>query len=329
MSAVLEHAGGSTGAAPRCVMGQYQRLLLIADRTLYQSPALLRAVALAKACGAGLDVRAFVEPAPIIHLWEEKIDEAAYQSYLRRYRRWLSEEIQRLSGEGLKVTVEVVFTTHPLLDILKSVEELKPDLLIKDATLEPVLKRVFITPLDCHLLRDCPVPVHLVNQARYGLPHRIVAAVDPFNPQTQISGLNDIIIQTANALALQCDAPLHLLYAYDLSPAFNGDSALVNEGWGVDYMEELRESLHLAFVTLADRYGVPPERRHFVMGQPVRALSEFVEEYLADVVVMGTVHRVGLDRLIGSTTERAPYSVPGSILAVRLPQGVSTIAPLT
>jgi len=33
--------------------------------------------------------------------------------------------------------------------------------------------------------------------------------------------------------------------------------------------------------------------------------------------VMGAAHRVGLERLIGSTTERALYSVPGSLLAVR------------
>lgn len=298
-------------------MGQYQRLLLIADQTLQQSPALLRAVALAKVSGAVLDVRAFVEPVPVVHLWEEKTDDAGYQRYMRRYRRWVADEVEQLGGQGLDVSVEVVFTTHPLLDILKTVEELKPDLLIKDVTLEPVLKRVFITPLDCHLLRECPVPVHLVNQARYSLPHRVVAAVDPFDPSTQINGLNDTIIQTANALALQCDAPLHLLYAYDLSPAFNADSPLVGGGWGVDFIEELRQSLHQAFVTLADRYGVPPERRHFVMGLPVPVISEFVEQYVADVVVMGTVHRVGIDRLIGSNTERALYSVPGSILAVR------------
>ncbi|MBH8610158.1 universal stress protein [Pseudomonas mohnii] len=298
-------------------MAQYQRLLLIADQTLQQSPALLRAVALAKVSGAVLDIRAFVEPVPVVHVWEEKTDDAGYQRYMRRYRRWVSDEVELLGGQGLDVSVEVVFTTHPLLDILKTVEELKPDLLIKDVTLEPVLKRVFITPLDCHLLRDCPVPVHLVNQARYSLPHRVVAAVDPFDPSTQISGLNDTIIQTANALALQCDAPLHLLYAYDLSPAFNADSPLVGGGWGVDFIEELRQSLHQAFVALADRHGVPPERRHFVMGLPVPVISEFVEQYLADVVVMGTVHRVGIDRLIGSNTERALYSVPGSILAVR------------
>lgn len=203
---------------------------------------MLRAVALAKASGAVLDVRAFVEPVPIVHRWEEKVDDAGYQRYLRRYHRWEAEELERLSGLGLEVTVKVVFTTHPLPDILNAVADLKPDLLIKDVTLEPVLKRVFITPLDCHLLRECPIPVHLVNHARYGLPHRVVAAVDPFDPSTHISGLNDTIIQTANALALQCDAPLHLLYAYDLSPAFNGDVPLSGGGWSEDYVEALRES---------------------------------------------------------------------------------------
>jgi universal stress protein E len=297
-------------------MSQYQRLLLIVDQNLQQSPAMQRAVALAKAAGAVLDVRAFVEPAPVVHMWDEKVDDVEQQRYLRRYRRWEAEELDRLGDLDLEVTVKAVFTTHPLPDILKAVEDLKPDLLIKDVSLEPALKRVFITPLDCHLLRECPVAVHLVNDVRYSLPHRIVAAVDPFDPSTQISGLNDTIIQTANALALQCDAPLHLLYACDLSPVFNGDAPLAGGGWGVDFVEEVRQSLHQAFIALAQRYGVPPERRHFVMGLPVPVINGFVEEYLADVVVMGTVHRVGIERLIGSNTERALYSVPGSILAV-------------
>ncbi|WP_130929932.1 universal stress protein [Pseudomonas sp. Sample_20] len=298
-------------------MGQYERLLLVADQTLHQSAAMLRAIALAKASGAALDVRAFVSPVPVTHLWEEKIDDVDAQRYQRRYRRWVADELEQLSNQGLDGTVDVVFSSHPLLDILKTVHVLKPDLLIKDVRLEPALKRVFITPLDCHLLRECPVPVHLVNQIRYALPHRVVAAVDPFDPDTQISGLNDVIIRSANTLALQCDVPLHLLCAYDLSAAFNGEAPVVNGGWNEDLANELRQTLHQAFVALADRHGVPPERRHFVMGHPVQVINEFVEQYLADVVVMGTVHRVGIERVIGSTTERALYSVPGSILAVR------------
>ncbi|WP_460143171.1 universal stress protein [Pseudomonas sp. S3_B08] len=298
-------------------MGQYERLLLVADQTLHQSAAMLRAIALAKASGAALDVRAFVEPVPITHLWEEKIDDVDAQRYQRRYRRWVADELEQLSNQGLDGTVDVVFSSHPLLDILKTVHVLKPDLLIKDVRLEPALKRVFITPLDCHLLRECPIPVHLVNQIRYALPHRVVAAVDPFDPDTQINGLNDVIIRSANALALQCDVPLHLLCAYDLSAAFNGDAPMINGGWNEDLANELRQTLHQAFIALADRHGVPPERRHFVMGHPVQVINEFVEQYLADVVVMGTVHRVGIERVIGSTTERALYSLPGSILAVR------------
>ncbi|MBJ7373015.1 MAG: universal stress protein [Pseudomonas sp.] len=298
-------------------MGQYERLLLVADQTLHQSAAMLRAIALAKASGAALDVRAFVSPVPVTHLWEEKIDDVDAQRYQRRYRRWVADELEQLSNQGLDGTVDVVFSSHPLLDILKTVHVLKPDLLIKDVRLEPALKRVFITPLDCHLLRECPIPVHLVNQIRYALPHRVVAAVDPFDPDTQISGLNDVIIRSANALALQCDVPLHLLCAYDLSAAFNGEAPVVNGGWNEDLANELRQTLHQAFVALADRHGVPPERRHFVMGHPVQVINEFVEQYLADVVVMGTVHRVGIERVIGSTTERALYSLPGSILAVR------------
>jgi universal stress protein E len=173
-----------------------------------------------------------------------------------------------------------------------------------------------VTPLDCHLLRDCPVPVHLVNRATHSLPRRVVAAVDPANPQA--NALNQRIIEAAGAMALQCNAPLHLLHACDLSPAFNGEASLVAGAWDEDFAEALRESLHAAFINLAERWSIPPERRHFVIGLPVPVIHEFLDEFEADVVVMGTEQRAGLDRLIGSTTERALYSVSGSLLAVRV-----------
>ena len=296
-------------------MGQYQRLLLIVEPDLHPSAAMRRACALARASGAALHLCAFVQPPARTHLWGEKIDEASVQRYLHRYRRWMVEEAALLREEGLDVTTHVVWTLHPLLDILRYVEQFQPDLLIKDVTLEPLLKRVFATPLDCHLLRDCPVPVHLVNHAVHGLPRRVVAAVDPSDPEA--NALNERIVLTAGALALQCDAPLHLLYACDLSPAFNGEASLLAGAWDDDFADALRETLHVAFVHFAERCAVPAERRHFVVGLPVPVIHEFIEEFQADVVVMGTAQRAGFERLIGSTTERALYSVQGSLLAVR------------
>jgi hypothetical protein len=43
----------------------------------------------------------------------------------------------------------------------------------------------------------------------------VVAAVDPSQTETQITGINDRIIQAANGLSMQCSAELHLLHAYD------------------------------------------------------------------------------------------------------------------
>ncbi|MGK3118737.1 universal stress protein [Pseudomonas corrugata] len=296
-------------------MEQYQRLLLIVDPDLHPSAAMRRACALAGASGAELHLYVFVQPPARTHLWGEKTDEADVQRHLHRYRRWMEEEAALLKKEGLNVLTRVVWTTHPLLDILRYVEQLQPDLLIKDVTLEPLLKRVFATPLDCHLLRDCPVPVHLVNQAVHGMPRRVLAAVDPSDPQA--NALNEHIVQAAEVMARQCEASLHLLYACDLSAAFNGEASLLAGAWDDDFVEALRESLHAAFINLAERCGVPAQRRHFVVGLPVPVIHEFLNEFEVDVVVMGIEHRVGLERFIGSTTERALYSIPGSLLAVR------------
>ncbi|MEK1835996.1 MAG: universal stress protein, partial [Pseudomonas sp.] len=67
---------------------------------------------------------------------------------------------------------------------------------------------------------------------------------------------------------------------------------------------------------LAARFGVPPECRHFIMGQPVSVLSEFTHVHQVDVIVMGRAQYRGLERLLGSTTEHILYQVPCSILAV-------------
>ncbi len=298
-------------------MSQYQRLLLIADSQQHQSPAARRAAALARASGAKLHALLFVEPPARTYLWEEHLEDSERQAYLKRHERWLQVEAQWMREQGVEVTTQVIWSTQVLKDMLDCIAEIKPDLLIKDVTLESVLKRVFVTPLDCHLLRDAPVPVHLVNDAPNNLPRRIVAAVDPAQSDTQINGLNAQIIRTANALALQCDAQLHLLYAYDLMPMIDGVAPVASTAWSASCLDELRDSLHKEFERLGDAHNVPQEFRHFIMGPPVPGIAQFVDEYLVDAVVMGTVHRTGFGRLIGSTTERALYSMPGSILAVK------------
>ncbi|MNO06648.1 Universal stress protein family protein [compost metagenome] len=58
------------------------------------------------------------------------------------------------------------------------------------------------------------------------------------------------------------------------------------------------------------------DHRHFVIGHPVSALSEFANEQNVDVIVMGRVQSGGMDKLLGSTTEHILYQVPCCVMAV-------------
>ena len=296
-------------------MSQYQRLLLIINPALRHSQAINHAGALAKASGASLHIAALMQSLNMLSLLEAGEREQARESYLQEQRDWLSAQASSLRGRGLDVTTQVAWADNLQQAILDHVTEMQPDLLIKQVQHEPALKRAFFTPLDWHLLRQCPVPVYLVGGNGYALPRKIVAAVEVSETASADNELNDRIIQQASSLAMQCDAELHLLYACDISAAFLGDM----DGAGltlVELTQELRTDLEKSFLRLAGRFGVPSDRRHFIKGHPVPALSEFANEHQVDVIVMGRTRSRGLGTLLGSTTEHILYQVPCSVLAV-------------
>lgn len=307
-------------------MSQYQRLFVLADPAMRHDGALQRAAALARASGAALHIAAFIEPFAALALLDPPLQARTRDRAVEAHRKWLEEQAAAPRHQGIQVTLDVVWTPEPLQEILLYVAQMQPDLLIKDVQHQPAFKRAFVTPLDWHLLRQCPVPVHLVSQATHALPRRVLAAVDVARLQHPVAGLNEQIIQAATAMALQCDAELHLLHAYDLSRAYlpnlPGPNVAGTLGWTSDVIDALREELHDSFSELADRFGVPSERRHFIKGPPLAAIAEFVEDRRMDVVVMGTVHRTGLDNLVGSTTEHSLYRLPQSLLAIRPAQAL-------
>ncbi|KQW41788.1 MULTISPECIES: universal stress protein [Pseudomonas] len=296
-------------------MSQYQRLLLILNPAQRHSPALHHAAALAAASGAHLHVTALVPSLDILSLLEEEPREEARQNYLQDHRHWLEDEADKMRRRGLRVTTEVEWAQKMGKQILQHVTQIQPDLLIKQVQHEPMLKRAFFTPLDWQLLRNCPVPMYLVGATGHALPRTVVAAVDPSSAFAQNSGLNDRIIRQAMSLALQCDAELHLVHAYEVSSVYLGDAG----GGGLSLSQlskELRRSLEKTFLELANLFGVPAERRHFLLGHPVSALSEFALEHEVDVIVMGRFQHDDLYGLLGSTTEHILYQVSCSVLAV-------------
>ena len=296
-------------------MSQYRRLLLIINPALRQSQAMNHAATLAKASGASLHIAALIPSWKLLSLLEEGDREKAREGYLQDHRDWLKYQASQLRDKDIEVTTEVTWVDDMQQDILDRVAEMQPDLLIKQVQHEPALQRAFFTPLDWRLLRHCPIPVYLLGEGNLALPRKVVAAVDVSDTLAQGNELNERIIQQASSLAIQCDAELHLLYACETSTLYLGDMG----GAGLtlsDLDRQLRKGHEKSFLMLADRYGVPADRRHFIEGHPVSVLNAFANKQHMDVIVMGRVQSHGLDKLLGSTTEHILYQVACSVLAV-------------
>lgn len=303
-------------------MLQTPRLLLIAPSTMMRTPAFDRAAALARAMQLPLHIVAFnyLQALAIAGLFAPEQINQAREGYLDTHRHWLTEQASLMSKHGIEVTSEVVWVHHPYEEILHFINEMSLALIIKDAEDVPALKRVFFTPLDWQLLRDCPVPVHLVTDSRHPLPRKVLAIVDVLRSEEQDNVLNDQIVEAAAKLAAQCNAQLDLLHVYDWASVYAKGIGPGVAPLAAGLYEALNETQHEAFNALAQRQGICVEQRHFIEGVPLLNICNFAQDHQIDIVVMGTVQHAGLNKLLGTTAESLLHHAPCSVWAVKPPR---------
>ena len=304
-------------------MLQPQRLLLIAPSAMTHTPAFDRAAALARAMHLPLHIVAFdyLQALAVAGLFAPEQISKAREGYLDAHRHWLAEQAGLMSKHGVVVTSEVVWVQHPYEEILHFVNEMSLALIIKDAEQVPALKRVFFTPLDWQLLRDCPVPVHLVTDSRHPLPRKVLAIVDVLRSEEQDQVFNDQIVEAAVKLAAQCEAQLELLHVYDWAAVYAKDMGFGAVPLAAGLYEALNEAQHEAFSSLAERQGIAVEQRHFIEGVPLFNICDFAHAHQSDIIVMGTVQHWGLDKLLGTTAESLLQRAPCSVWAIKPARG--------
>ncbi|MGH8386291.1 MAG: universal stress protein [Pseudomonas sp.] len=300
-------------------MLQTQRLLLIAPSAMTRTPAFDRAAAIALAMQLPLHIVAFdySQALAVAGLFDPQQFSLARDGYLQTHRQWLAEQAGLMSKHGVEVTSEVVWVQHPYEEILHFINEMPLTLIIKDAHEESTFKRVFFAPLDWQLLRDCPVPVHLVTTPLHPRPRSLLAIIDVLRDEDQDRVFNDQIIDAAAKLAALCDASLELLHVYDWTAVYAQDMGFAALPLASGVYEMLGAAQQEAFAAIAERHGVPVECRHFIEGAPVPSICEFVSQYGTDVIVMGTVQHKGLSKLLGTTAEQLLHRAPCSVLAIK------------
>lgn len=301
-------------------MSRYQKILVFADPAMTRGPAFERGVALAQSSGGKLhivliDHSRLIEVANRLGRHEAS---QAQQAWIQQRRQWLEAEAEVLRGKGLDVTVDAVWSHSPRAEMVTYANELGADLIVKEVRHEPLAKRIWLTPLDWHLVRECKAPVMLVGIPTHKLPRRIVVAINVYS----ISGsdddqFNQQVVKEALDLAIQCNAELHLASSVDF-PMIQGDGLAMVGSWAPELYDDLHRNHAEALRAYADAHRIPPDRVHSLAGWTPLALSTFAEGLGADVIVVGTHARHGLDRLLmGSVAEAVIDAGPCDVLVVK------------
>ncbi len=213
----------------------------------------------------------------------------------------------------------------PFIEIIKQVLRGKHDLVIKTAEKSSSLFGSLFGETDLHLMRKCPAAVWIVKPSRKKSYNKIVAAVDPDPEIASHAALNKDILDMAIALAEKDNAELDIVHAWHIE----GEELLRSNRASLTpkqvdamvkdvetshhrYMDELLQSFDLSKVK---------SKVHLVKGAPGKAIPDHVKKVDADVIVMGTLARTGIEGFfIGNTAEKILRNVDCSVLTIK-PKG--------
>jgi len=322
-------------------MASIRRIVFaIRDPTAARQPGLAKAIQVARAFGASLELFHALTDAVFIEFG--RLDDGS----LDRLRERVEDEariplvrlceVARKHGVTASHAVEWDYPAHEA--IVRRALATSADLIIAECHRGGRTRPWLIHLTDWELLRLSPVPVLLIKNGKAYHRPLVLAAVDPAHAHAKPSQLDTRLLAAAGELSKGLRGTLHAMHAN--YPSIVGLEPPVNHSWSTLSYEELKEQERQAFEALRAAAAIPRTRAHLVEGNPAREIPRTAGQLGAAIVVMGALSRSGLQRVfIGNTAERVLRSLNCDVLVVkpeeiaprvaRQPRGLRVVAPAT
>ena len=300
-------------------MKRFKNILFFADGSDDVTPALKRAAQLAESNMARLTLVDVIEPVEtpgeVISKFGIELNEL-----LKKHREEALEKLTKLIEHDDNLIYTKVLTGLPFIEVIKFVQRGGYDLLVKMAQPPAGISEKIFGSVDLHLLRKCPCPVLVDRPSSSENFQRILAAVDTESSPTE--GCDNLIMQLATSLNKRENAQLDIVHAWHMP----GESML-SSGRTMMSPSELQALLkrkedkqQAKLEALLQPYGIAidDENVHLVKGLPAKSINQIAKRNNNDIIVMGTVGRVGIPGLfIGNTAEEIFQTTACSVLAVK------------
>lgn len=301
---------------------ELHKILVVIDPTSGDSqPSLERATWVAKHSNSAVELL-LCEYNSVLdggYFFDGPTQQIARESLLNDRKKWLNTLAQPLRDAGISVSIEARWGKPLYSMILQRINEVNPDLVLRDAHSHGVLQRLFFNNTCWQLIRQCPVPLWLVRDGEWK-GERICAAVDPAHSSDSTAALDHLLVKSTAALADMLGMQADYMHSYAPLPrtmVFDTELVAAYD----QYLERSAKHHRDAFDKLMVDYPIDKANRHLLEGFPEESIPAFVKEHGIDLLVLGAVSRSNLENaLIGNTAERILEAVQTDLLVIKSPR---------
>lgn len=270
--------------------GRFERILLAVDGSEFSDGAIRVAQAMAGKCGAELMVMSIGIVNPEYNSMVPNLDDEAE----KLARTNVDAAIAAMPGVACKPIVRV--GDDPAVEIVQVAEETRADVIVLGRHGRRGLARWKLGHATAKVVGNAPCPVLVVPRAAGMWTKRILVATDG-------SRYSELAAVTAGKLAEACHLPMTAV-----SAVHSGHSA------------ERRQIAQAAVDAIIDGLKISgiEVRGYLPEGRPEQAILEAAGRDAADLIVVGSHGRTGLDRmLMGSISEKVLNQAQCPVLVVK------------
>lgn len=238
----------------------------------------------------------------VLYVLDPAEDPADAETPLANSREW--------AGDAGAPVIDEIHTGEPRDAILDYADSRDVDAIVMGTRGRRGVGRLLLGSVTEEVVRDATVPVLVVrgaSEVRRRYPFEtIVVPVDG-------SDHAENALDRASSIARHHDATVHVLSVIDVTPAGADERSDLR----LDRLEGYAQSVVDDGIAAAEREGVDTVGT-IRYGSTARTIGTYADTQDADLLVMGTHGRSGIDRLLlGSVTERVLRTATVPVLTVR------------
>ena len=307
-------------------MKRFKNILVAADTNLEQHPIVDEAGEIAEHNSASLKIVDVVPQLPWTARFMMRDDQQVRELIAQEKQQRLDAIAFPLRERGVNVSTKALFGARSV-EIIREVLRDRHDLVLAVAKGSQSRRKGFFGTTAVRLLRKCPCPVWLVSPETTPRFRHVVGCVDTSSDEPAEIELREMVYELASSISEYHGGRFSIVHAWEFWNERMLEWHVKPEEldqWehGIEQEEQKRMNQFLKPHDLS----IDSENVHLIKGEPNEVIPQFVKENEADLLVMGTVARSGLQGMImGNTSEMILSDVECSVLAVKPSTFVSPV----